>query len=506
MGTSTSEGVPGQGLRKDAIGAPAIVLMVLAFIAPMAASVALTPLGIGFGNGSGFPGTILLAAAALFCFAVGYVEMSRHVVNAGAFYAYISRGLGRPLGVAAAAVAVLSYPAMLLSVTGSFGYFARATFDSQLGISLPWYVWSLILLVAVGALAYFRVELSAKILGVALVLELLIILIVDFAVVAQQGLASFSWSVFSPASITSGAPGVAFVYAFAFFVGFEATAIFGEECRDPKRTVGRATFACIFIIAVFYVFTSWAFVTAYGTMHVQAAAAQDPGNFTFAIAGKYVGSWAVTAMQWLILTSAAASVLAVQNGTARYLMALGRVRLLPSSLAKTQPRTGSPYVAVAVLSVVEIVIILACAFFRVDPYVQLSTVAAGLGTFGVVLLQAGASTSVVGFFLRRPDRSLLKTIILPAIGAVALAAGCVLMYRNFWALTGQSAGLINQLPWLTVAVAVLGVGYALWIRSARPDKYERIASMLEEGDKVDAASEDPMTSGAVEAVADGETI
>jgi amino acid transporter len=486
MGTTPSEGSSAQGLRKNAIGAPGIVFMVLAFIAPMAAVVALTPLGIAFGNGGGFPGTILLAAIALLCFAVGYVQMSRHIVNAGAFYAYISRGLGRPLGIAAAGVAVLSYPAMLLSVTGSFGYLAQTTFESQLGFSLPWYVWAFILLAVVGVLAYFEVELSAKVLGVALVLEMLIILIVDVAVVTQDGLGNFSLSVFSPSHIWSGAPGVAFVYAFAFFVGFEATAIFGEECRDPKRTVGRATYACIFIIAVFYVFTSWTLVSSYGVAHVQAVAAKDPGSFLYGIAGAYVGSWAVHVMQWLILTSAAASVLAVQNGTARYALALGRVGLLPKSLARTQRRTGSPYVALIVLTIIEVTVIGICAIAGVDPYVQLSTIAAGLGTFGVVLLQAGASMSVVGFFLKRPDRSWVKTIILPSIGAAGLATGCVLIARNFSALTGRPAGIVNQLPWLTIGVAAIGLVYALWMRSANKAKYANIGRMLEEGENSDS--------------------
>jgi amino acid transporter len=41
-------------------------------------------------------------ALVLAVFAVGYVAMARHITNAGARYAYISRGLGRPAGVGAA--------------------------------------------------------------------------------------------------------------------------------------------------------------------------------------------------------------------------------------------------------------------------------------------------------------------------------------------------------------------------------------------------------------------
>jgi amino acid transporter len=41
-------------------------------------------------------------ALVLAVFAVGYVAMARHITNAGALYAYISRGLGRPAGVGAA--------------------------------------------------------------------------------------------------------------------------------------------------------------------------------------------------------------------------------------------------------------------------------------------------------------------------------------------------------------------------------------------------------------------
>lgn len=53
-------------------------------------------------------------ALVLAVFAVGYVAMARHITNAGALYAYISRGLGRPAGVGAA-LAALALLAMVWS-------------------------------------------------------------------------------------------------------------------------------------------------------------------------------------------------------------------------------------------------------------------------------------------------------------------------------------------------------------------------------------------------------
>src|SRR5690625_7396647 len=50
----------------------------------------------------GIPVAFLAIGAVLMLFSVGYVAMSRYVTNAGAFYAYIARGIGKPFGVGAA--------------------------------------------------------------------------------------------------------------------------------------------------------------------------------------------------------------------------------------------------------------------------------------------------------------------------------------------------------------------------------------------------------------------
>src|SRR5881394_2727914 len=77
-----------------------IVFLVVAAAAPMAAMVGTTPLALALGNGPALPAAYLIAGLTLICFAVGYAAMGRRVVNTGAFYTYVSHGLGKPPAVA----------------------------------------------------------------------------------------------------------------------------------------------------------------------------------------------------------------------------------------------------------------------------------------------------------------------------------------------------------------------------------------------------------------------
>ena len=52
----------------------------------------------------------------------------------------------------------------------------------------------------------------------------------------------------------AGTAGIALAFAFASYIGFEATAIYGEESREPKKTVPRATYTAIILIGVVFAF------------------------------------------------------------------------------------------------------------------------------------------------------------------------------------------------------------------------------------------------------------
>src|ERR1700689_484785 len=101
-------------LQKNAIGMWQIVFFVIAAAAPLTGMLGIIPVDIQLGNGAGVPGAFVVAGVILLIFSVGYAAMSRHVINAGAFYAYLAQGLGRSFGVGGAFVAVVSYTSLLI--------------------------------------------------------------------------------------------------------------------------------------------------------------------------------------------------------------------------------------------------------------------------------------------------------------------------------------------------------------------------------------------------------
>lgn len=85
-----------------------LALAVLAFSAPIAVVEGFIPLAIQFG-GPGASFAFLISMGALLLFAIGYTTMASHIPKSGAFYTFISAGMGKGCGLGAAFLAVTSY-------------------------------------------------------------------------------------------------------------------------------------------------------------------------------------------------------------------------------------------------------------------------------------------------------------------------------------------------------------------------------------------------------------
>jgi amino acid transporter len=446
-------------LKKNAIGMWQIVFFVIAAAAPLTGMLGIIPVAIRLGNGPGVPGAFVAAGLILLVFSVGYAAMSRHVVNAGAFYAYLAQGLGRSFGVGGAFVAVVSYTTMQVGVYALFGFFATVI----LSLPVPWYAYSAVAIALVQFLGMRKLDLSGFLLGLFITLEMGILLALSLSIVLHGGgpqgfnLRPFAWR-----EVTSGHPGIALMFALASFVGFEATAIYGEESRNPTRTVPLATYASVSIIMIFFAFVTWAIISSYGVDRVVAAALADPGNFWFAQSDAYLGRVGTGIMRGLLLSSIFACLLAFHNTITRYLYALGREGLLWGFLAQVHPRFESPYKASYAQTGCAVVGVAASVMSGADPLTVVFSWTSAFATLGIVGLQFLVSTAVIVFFRRNGlDRRVWNTVVAPVLGMAGLGYALFLLITNLPALSGSDDGFVRSFPWIMLAVMVVGVGVSL---------------------------------------------
>jgi amino acid transporter len=467
-------------LKKNAIGMWQIVFFVIAAAAPLTGMLGIIPVAIRLGNGAGVPGAFVAAGVILLIFSVGYSAMSRYVVNAGAFYAYLSQGLGSAFGVGGAFVAIASYTTMQVGVYALFGFFATVIVNPLLTLHAPWYAYSAVAIAVVQFLGMRKLDLSGFVLGLFITLEMGILLALSLSIVGHGGGAQgFNLRPFAPREVLSGHPGIALMFALASFVGFEATAIYGEESRDPTRTVPLATYAAVSIIMVFFGFVTWAIISSYGVDHVVAAAFADPGNFWFAKSDQYLGRLGTGIMRALLLSSIFACLLAFHNTITRYLYALGREGLLWRFLSGIHPRFQSPYKASYVQTGCAGLGLLASVLSGADPLTVVFSWTSAFATIGIVGLQFLVSAAVIVFFQRNGmDRRVWNTVVAPVLGMVGLGYALYLLIANLPALSGSDDGFVRSFPWIMLAVMLLGFSLGLSRRGTRLQG--RLAEVVDE--------------------------
>jgi amino acid transporter len=463
------------GSLEGRMGTVELVFTVLAFAAPLAAVSGVVPIVISF-NGAGAPGAFAAATALLLLFAIGLAAMSRHVPNAGAFYAYVTAGLGRLAGLGAAFLAVYSY--WLLAVA-SYAFLGSATArmvtEAFGGPEIPWYVYQWVGLLICGVLGYLNIELSAKVLSIVMTLEILIVVVFEVAVGVRGGaeglsLAPLSWDAFS-----GGTVGVAVLFAVLCFLGFESTAIYREEARDPGKTIPRAMYLSVLLIGVFYVISALMVILALGPEQAVAIATDDPSAMLTGALATYLGGTFVDIAAVLLVTSVFASMVAVQNMLSRYLYSLGRDGVLPVRLGATHPRHRSPHIASVVVTIAIFAGTVPFAFTDNDPMVLYGKVA-GVGSYAITVLMLLAAVAVVAFFGRGsvPGTSAWRTTAAPVAAAIGLAGVVYLATINFDTLSGLTGATGALLVVLTFVIIAAGMVLAGFFRSRRPDIYQRI--------------------------------
>ncbi|MFT4230422.1 MAG: APC family permease [Microbacterium sp.] len=464
-------------LRTNALGVAGIVFLVLAAVAPLTGIVVVASLVIAFGNGGGAAASFFLVALILLLFAVGYAQMSKQLANAGGFYAFVVKGLGRTGGLVAGLIATIGYNLFVVGTIGTSGFFMQIIIAQLTGFDMHWYLWGLLSMAVCFWMARTGVDFSSKVLGVSLVLETLILVVFDVAVLVQTG---FDVSAFSPAAIFSGSLPIGLLLAATGYLGFEATALFSEEAKNPLKTIPRATYTAIIAIALILGVSTWAVVSAVGAADAQQASLDhlENGDLLFSLIATYLGEPMATVASVLLLVSLFAAMLAFHNSATRYLYSLGRARVLPHVLSRTRPN-GAPQLAGLVQALFAAIVGGCFALAQLDPILIVVPAMLGIGTLSVIVLQTLAALSIVAWFRRQRDPRWWSTFIAPGLGFLGLLTIALLAIFNFNVVAGTEDPVILTLPLLLVLALVGGIVYGAYLRKARPDAYDALATDLE---------------------------
>ncbi|WP_264001458.1 APC family permease, partial [Mycolicibacterium gadium] len=155
----------------------------------------------------------------------------------------------------------------------------------------------------------------------------------------------FSFEPFSPSVVLAGSLGVALMFAHASFIGFEGSAIYGEEAREPARTIPRATYLSIAFMGTLYAVSGWLIMNALGLDNVVGIAQKSGGDFIFVASDTIIGHNISLIFQILIITALFAAIVTFHNNVARYTFSLGRQGLIWKPLGWTLPNRQTPWVA-----------------------------------------------------------------------------------------------------------------------------------------------------------------
>jgi len=518
-------------LARNALGLPQLLFCIVTGSAPLAAMMFNDPLS-GSGIGIAVPAAFWLAGFSFILFSVGYVEMARRRTTAGGFYSYTSYGFGRIIGLGTAICIVGAYLLFAVGVNGVTTYFANTSIQSLFGFTMDWRIYAAILILLLFTVTYFHVEIVARILGVALLGELLLLFIFSFTVLFKGGGPNgIVWGALNPAGIFghgagvagaarvfgASAAGVGFFGAYWSWVGFEMAPNYAEETRNPKKMMAYATYGSVIGLAIVFTFWAWMLVSSYGGakdqwpwavavqygIHAKAPASVGlpAGNYAsvyYPVAQKFVGVWLKDLFQIFIITGSFACSLAFWNTSNRYLFSMGREGILPRSFGRTHSTHKSPFVATTFTLCFVVVFTLLFAL-GIMGGAQRSALKVGVSNPIVALSQVGTwwpfqgnlllftimtlcSIAIIVYFLRPENRDgfhWFKTFLAPLLGALSIMFAIYLMVKNRPALLGTpNTGFTFATPFIVVAVFLVGCGLALAYRRWSTSRYEAVGKFV----------------------------
>jgi amino acid transporter len=402
--------------------------------------------------GAAAPLTIVAAGVAVFFLAFVVAEFTKVEPSAGSFITYVETSLGPRAGVATALLITTGFMVAIAGVFTMSGGMISLTLAHYASWHVSWVPIALAMTAGAIWLTLRGASLSTTTIGVATVIQVLVMVAVCVVVLVERGDhltgTPFSWS-----HLHGGLAGLSagFPLALYMLIGWENAPALAEETRDPRRTIPRALYSGLAITTVLFVL--FAYTTIVGFHYDTSSIGRASVPF-LEMANRYLGGAAILA--WLAgIASVLCTLVAAVNSQARMIFDGGRSGLLPARLGRFRPPGETPVDAVLAMAVVGLGIVVVWWLCHVtalvggttdpvDLYAECST----LGTILVLFVYVLTAVSLPVFMWRRHRGSFsaLRHIAMPVLGMLALVVPFVELFQP-----GQPSPY-EVFPYLSLAI------------------------------------------------------
>lgn len=460
---------------KRTLGTFALVIFLVSASAPMTVTGGGIPAAIGATGSIAIALVFPLVAVILGLFVVGYAAFSRYVTAAGAFYAYITDGLGRTAGVVGAFLAMAAYSTVQWALYGLFGAVASGFAATTWGLTWTWPVWAFIAWAVIAVCGLRKIDLSKWITIVVVVCETLAVLVIVAAAFAAPADGRVQLDALDPTKLTDAGLvvfGGAAVMVMACLIGFEGAAAFSADVKNDN-TLARATWIALGTLSASYCLIAVALTVAGGPANVVNLVRDPNSGFPYVVVETQFGAGVSTAVNVALILSVFAAALTFHNIGARYALPLGVNRVLPRFFALKSDKTEAPIGGSLAQSGAAALVIGVAYDNEVDPVFGLFTWASYVTGLALLALLIAVSAATIAYFRKNPDlpETRWRTFTAPALSVLTLSALVVATVAAAGMILGDAApGYMRWLLPATVAiVAVAGLLWALRVRNRMTD-------------------------------------
>ena len=489
-------------LKHNALKFWEVLAQAVALISPSMTAALIVPLMFGTAGTAGWLcylfGTIMLLFVAF-----SLNQFSKRYTSAGSMYEYTVKGLGPKIGGMSGWSLIWAY--LFIGIAGVTGFTHFATKLLVLSgasgyLSHPALTLFAVCVCAAWFLAYKDITFSTILMLVFEGLSVLVILALAFLALGKTGISDPAQ--LHPVGHGLKDIGLGVVVAIFSLVGFECATAFGEEAKNPLKTIPRAVIASLLLTGAFFIFITYVETHALAGNSPTLDQLDAPLSTLSANLGV---PWMGVLISIGAMISFFALALSCLNAGSRVLFTMGRYGIFPATIGSSHKRNLTPHVAITLFGSIQFLI----------PTVFILLSYAHVGGWQMLPFDAFNDAGLfgaMGFCAAYVLISLATPFYLKKIGemkahhiAIAVIAIALLAVPIVGTVYPEPAPPANYFSYIFIAYLLIGVA-VVSIRSRSVDEMAGIRKVLDETTMVPGLTDLPgaaLTEAQVRAMSAG---